>query len=189
MKHSLTDNYLQIINTLSVTAITKTLHENLKTVWRQAARAFFREVAAAIAIDTGMSRASLLPLAAKVQYATELQRYLTRGNTAKKGWTDIDGVYHPDGFRSKTQGVRESESKLGSTQRIEFGTPLAPTMLFEFEIAIYQWAKWENEANWNALGKGVEAFQATFNYEFNKRVRVSDIIKYLETGRTTDRSQ
>lgn len=167
--------------------IVKTTHENLKTVWRISARAFFRKASQLIAIDTGMSMASMIPLATKVQTAAYIERQLAKATTPKKGWRDIDGNWHGETLRSRAQGIREAEKRIGNKHIIDFGSPQTPTFVFRFEIVIYQWARWENA--WRAMEEGRAQFLLTYRDELRKRIRSEDIIRYMLTGRTTIRGE
>lgn len=184
MKHSIRRS-VKISRNLRPEPIVRTTHNNLKTVWRISARAFFKKASQLVAIDTGMSMASMLPLATKVQMASAINRYLT-GAEAKKGYRDIDGKWHGDGIRSRAQGVREAEKRIRS-HVIEFGTPQAPIFIFRFEIVVYQWERWENV--WAAIEEGREQFLLTYKDELRKRIKSEDIIRYMLTGRTTTRGE
>lgn len=187
MRVSLTSKNLSIRKNLSTDKLFKTVYEQLKTAWRASARAFFKEVAAHIAIDTGMSRASLLPLAGKVRIASEVRKYLSDSTGFKRGWTDIEGNYHPEGFRSRARGESEARKRLGTAQEISFGSLQSPSFVFYFEIVIYQWELHENK--WRALDAGREAFEKTLPVELAKRIRSQDIINYMLTGRLINRGE
>lgn len=187
MRISIDAPFVRIARGLRASELTKTMHENLKTVWRISARAFFREVSQHVVIDTGMSMASMMPLASKVQMASEIERKLIGITEPKKGWVDISGNYHSEGLRSRSRGMLEAQSRLGDKHYIEFGSPSTPKLTFRFEIVIYQWKYWENA--WNAIAQGRDAFLSTYEVELPKRIRVEDVVKYLLTGRVTFRGE
>lgn len=165
----------------------KWFHGQLVISWKAAAREFFLTVAHELAkqgvIDTGMSAASMEPLATKVRAASLIRGIISgaRGGQPKKGYTTIDGVYVPDSYKSMIQGVREARSRGGQTQSITFGTPMSPVLKFTFEIVVFQWSFWEKK-RWHSLEKGEAAFLAKWDEEIKKRVKSKDLVAFF-TGR------
>jgi hypothetical protein len=137
-----------------------------------------------------MSGASLIPLATKVQMARTVRDIIAKkvkSPGGKKGYYSIDGTWHSGGIRSRAQGVREAESRIGNSLIVEFGTLQVPTFIFRFEIVIHQWSI--KEPSWNVLAPAREAFLNTFQHELRKRIRSEDVIKYMLTGRVTIRGE
>lgn len=130
-----------------------------------------------MSIDTGMSVASLQPLATKVQLRSIILETLRgKGPKPRKGYVDLQGVYHADQNKSRAHGER-----LGShAYKLSFGTPDNPDLRFSFDIVVFQHQF--HEPTWNSLQKGKEAFIAYFKSNFDAVVRVNDLIAQLVTG-------
>ena len=148
-----------------VDVFTQKLHTNMKQLWEGATRAFIEEMLKAdtMLVDTGMSRASLLPLSRKVRMLT-VARASVGGDGGKKGAMDMSGKYHSDWKRGPALG-----EKLGDKAfNINFGTKERPVFKFEFRIVVYQ--HWHHETfgnggtlkpssrNMQSLAKGEAAF-------------------------------
>lgn len=144
--------------------IYKYIHTQLIRLWKQSVAEFVRVAAQEIAIDTGMSRASLEPLAANIRLASALAESARgMGASPRKGAFDLEGNWHSDRMRSKAAGRREGEK----AYNLSFGTPLRPNMVFDFKIVVWQYKVHElgmfGNDPWNSLGKGRDAFLEHFN--------------------------
>lgn len=139
----------------------KKLHENMSRLWRDSTKAFLEEIIKndLIKVDTGMSRASLLPLARAVRMLTVVRASINPKSAPRKGYTPLDGSYNPTGVKSIAAGEKLGEK----AYRLNFGSPKSPVFRFEFNIVVYQ--HWIHEVynadpNWKALEKGTAAFEA-----------------------------
>lgn len=169
---------------LKIQDVRKGIHAELARIWRESARAYFAAVAQLVEIDTGMSMASMIPLAAKVQYAKEIKDAVS-GREAKKGWYDLHKVYHKDKFRSRTGGEREARKRIGREHVFSIGTASNPKFEFRFEIVIFHWIMRPNATK--AIDAGEVAFKTTFNALIKKSNIGRDIVSYMRTGRPTVR--
>jgi hypothetical protein len=145
----------------------KYIHDQLKRLWRDSVSQFILAASEQVHIDTGMSLASLQPLAAKVRLSSFLARSL-EGRSAQRGVYNMAGDYDPSGFRSRAHG-----RLLGRrAYNLEFGTPKNPHLRFEFNIVVFQWRVNElgmiGREPWNALKHGEEAFKAFFNTKYSE---------------------
>ena len=134
-----------------VDVFTQKLHTNMKQLWEGATRAFIEEMLKSdtMLVDTGMSRASLLPLSRKVRMLT-VARASIGGNGDKKGameLTPTGGEWNPNLTRGPALG-----EKLGDRAfTLNFGTKDKPVFKFEFRIVIYQHWYHENFGNGGTL--------------------------------------
>lgn len=140
-----------------VDVFTKKLHHNMTRLWVDATKAFVAESVKHIHVDTGMSRMSMAPLGRAVRMLTVVRDLSTspgkHGHKPRKGLTNLDGTYDPEGWRSAALGEQLGEKP---TFRLNFGSTARPVFLFEFDIKVYQYAL--HEDNWESLSKGREAF-------------------------------
>jgi hypothetical protein len=133
----------------------KEFHKGMTQLWRDAAAEFVSAIIyESIHYDTGMSAASLLPLAKKVRIKTRIRGsiLLFREVSRRKGLTHLSGEYDPSLYRSIKEGIRR-----GTDFRITYGSVKRPYMILEFHIKVYQWLRWEYE--WKTLEHGANAFK------------------------------
>jgi len=160
------------------------VHTALIRLWKESVRAFVREAVKHIHIDTGMSYASLLPLAAQVRLREEIAVGLTFAGAAKRGFKNLSGVFADNNarFKSKTFG-----EQLGRTAfNLKFGTPQAPDLLFQFKIVVFQYflhdeTHYSYSQNWRSISQARIAFLETFNtgLESNKYLKGRFIVALL----------
>jgi len=155
--------------------VLKTYHERLKRLWRDSVKAFVMATMENMHIDTGMSVASLQPLAANVRLQTIIMETL-RGRGPRRGYVDINGTYHRDQFKSRAHGIRLGQS----AYKLEFGTPQSPNLLFIFNIVVFQHQY--HEPTWQSLEAGKQAFINHFEANFQSIVRVNDLVGQLVLG-------
>lgn len=148
-------------------------YKKLKGMWADSVQSFLNDIALkdTIPILSGMSKASLIPLARAVRMVT---RYRTTLSAARfesfghviKGWTDMSGRWHSEGYRSMAHGERAGESCF----IIDYGSELNWSFKFEFKINVYQWFLHEMgevpdqyHGAWNVLPSAIKAFEKTMN--------------------------
>lgn len=158
-----------------IDSVLKTYHQRLKRLWRNSVKAFIMAIIDAMHIDTGMSVASLQPLAAQVRLRTIILETL-RGKGPRRGYVDLQGVYHREQFKSRAHGERLGRQ----AYQLSFGTPQHPDLRFEFDIVVFQHQY--HEPTWDSLQKGQEAFINYFETNFNAIVRVDDLVGHLVLG-------
>jgi hypothetical protein len=103
----------------------------LNDLWRDAVRAYLRAVTEneVIPVDSGMSRASLLPLARLVRLGTEVDAGISAAGAQYKGEPYTTGFGgRKSGFKSRAHG-----EELGkNAYELVFGSKDRPTLIFEF---------------------------------------------------------
>lgn len=142
---------------------TKAAHERMKKLFRDATKDFLIEVINNVEVDTGMSAASLTPLAANVGLKTALLKSIA-GKGPKRGHSGLVGKWASNNaqWKSKALGERLGEK----AYEFDYGSAKAPIMRLVFEIVVFQY--WLHELGipaktsgpWDSLEKGEQAFQA-----------------------------
>lgn len=145
-----------------VDVFSKRLHENMTRLWNDATKAFLDEIVKndLVKVDTGMSRASLIPLARAVRMLTVVRASIHPKHASKKGAFDINGTWDPNGVRDVEHGIKLGER----AYKLNYGSQQHPVFYFEFNIKVYQY--WYNEsfsngtnsAGWESLEKATAAF-------------------------------
>lgn len=150
--------------------ITKAEHTRLSHVWDDCARAYLRAIALSdiIKVDTGMSKASLLPIARLLKMYTEVKGSIS-GAKKKKGVFDIDGGWHKDGERSVAAG--EASNRLKAGHNLLHGSPKRMVFVFDFEITVWQYLLRDQNSigkdkAWQTIEVGRAAFQEHFDAHF-----------------------
>ncbi len=163
--------------------VTKAMHGNLIKLWNAAVREYLRAIALKdiIKIDTGMSKASLLPLARAVKMHTEMRGSIS-GGKKKKGAFDIHGNWDGNAERSIAEGEASSRRKAG--YNLLYGSHKRPVLKFEFEITVWQYLLHEHghkeHAAWNTIQVGRAAFLDFINDEWRYYLKDDlDIKKWL----------
>lgn len=170
------------------------LFKNLQTAWRECARAFFEAAAQRVSIDTGMSMASMLPLASKVRAAKLLQeRISSEKGDHKKNFYTFPGGVKTDRKKMPSKGEAAGRKALSSRKHdISFGTPSAPQLIFKFEVVVFQFQIREHglddNSPWAAIEAGRAAFLARWQEVLPKYIRSKDIIDWFNGRKLKDRS-
>ncbi len=135
----------------------KYVHARLSRLWRDATKIFVTVLVDSMVddqagVDTGMSKASVLPLAAKVRFKSALAATIT-GKGPRAHGQDINTFsYSPPGItRSKAAGERRGKRAF----KLSFGTPESPVFRLEFEIVVLQHLI--HEEHWRSLEKALAA--------------------------------
>lgn len=139
-----------------VDVFTQKLHANMSTLWRGATRAFIEEILKQdlIRVDTGMSKASLIPLGRAVKMVTAIRAGINPIREARKGVTNIDGSYDSNAYKTAALGEKVGEK----AYILNFGSTARPVFVFEFRILVYQYLIGENSRGWDTLKVGQQAF-------------------------------
>jgi hypothetical protein len=161
-------------------------YRKIVELWKDSLLAFLEATAHNIVVDTGMSIASLYPLAAKVKFKTTLNA-ISPSKRIRKGHTKAYGDFANNNapFRSKALGER-----LGKDAYVfEFGTVDHPFLVFQFKIVVLQ--HFLNEQGlgnvpsppvWQSLEAGREAFLDHWNSHKREVLDGKELLKYLTTG-------
>jgi hypothetical protein len=165
---------------------TKKLHTNLKRLWTDAIKEFVTEIAirgaGRIHVDTGMSKASIIPLAKIVRISGQV-----RASIVPNSYKKIPPYYHfgsasPTGLKTIQAGI-----SLGSeTTMVDFGTKMDPSTKFEFGINVLQYYLHEegigrgSKGAWNTLEHGQAAFEKYLNE--HKDEIIPDLAEWFTSG-------
>lgn len=155
-------------------------HKRLIRLWKICIGEFVREASRAVAIDTGMSAASFMPLAARVRLATDLRSYINGAPGSRKAKPGYNSTAYPGLSRFKSRAHGENLGR--RAYDIELGTQSNPRMVFEFNIVVLQYAIHETQSNWKSLQKGVRAFISTWNKLLPDYVSAEEINTWILTG-------
>lgn len=155
----------------------KYIHAELTRLWKDSVKAFVKEASQHVRIDTGMSLASMIPLAREVRLGSFLESSLH--GKAKPGYVNIDGQSFPKVLKSRNLG-----KKLGrEAYDLSFGTPQRSNFKFEFHIVVYQYKLHElgytKYSPMDSLGKGKKAFIQFFETNYTKYVRAGVVYNLL----------
>ena len=173
------------------------IHKRARTAWRKSIREFLRVLVSTMAagnhIDTGMSAASALPIAAKVNFATQLSGHIlaSQKSEAKKGYGGVyyvgDGEWHKDQFRSKAHGVRLGREAVSQKKHlVSFGTDGDLRMKFYFEIVVYQYDLHETKSDWKTIERAKAAFLKEWRKELYRTIKLKALLNWIAEGNTFD---
>lgn len=162
--------------TISLT-LKRELHELLKQHWRECVKAFFEAVAPHVAVDTGMSKASLFYGSSEVGADIGIFDGIT-----KPGHKNLTGEWADNNAPYKSAALGMELGKKAYT--VSYGIPSRPRFVFEFHIVVFQYflheasANYARSANWQSLEAGAKAFLTKFN---SLPVNIVEfVLKYLE---------
>ena len=161
------------------------MHKQLEKLWKECVRAFIREASLRIAIDTGMSAASMLPLAAKVRLASFLRAQISGASRGtRRGYTDMDFTYNKSQMKSMAHGQRLGQK----AYKLSFGSPLNPKLTFDFDIVVLQhWlhdssSNYQRSSNWKSLEIAKAEFLSTWKRLLPTYINPIEINRWLITG-------
>jgi len=163
--------------------LTNTVTKSFQRLWRDAARVFVLTTAEAMAVDTGMSVASLRPLAARLRiknilvaqfsgFGPKLYGYNYEGKRSKGG-NDL-GASHEGATGNRS--MRRGEQMGRKAYRINFGSKNRLFMTFDFQAVVYQHILWDIR-RWDSIGKGRDAMVDFLNQNIsNSKYDVTPLI-------------
>lgn len=172
VKRSASFDVIRLKSTYGKLKITKELQVNMSRLWRDSTKAFVVAVSKRMLhMETGMSKASLIPLARQARAITALTKNFGSHVKERKGAYDIHGVYHSDWVRNKAQGERIGE------KAFEYKVPPTKKRMvfhFSYEIAVWQYLLHEkgfsSKEAWESLDAGRAAFKDYYNANFDSYV-------------------
>jgi len=160
------------------------VYKKIKALWRGAVGAFVLETASRIAIDTGMSVASLRPLGSKVRLKTTLIESF-RGKGPKPPHKNLQIFTDNNGLpKSEASGEMLGQK----AYKLSFGTKSMPNLIFEFKIVVFQHyihesgAHAANSKNWESLSYGQEAFIRFIEDNYARYIGNTIIADYINKG-------
>lgn len=161
---------------------TKTAHRNMTQLWRDATKAFLNCVIqdGLIRVETGMSKASLLPLARAVRMLTTVRASIDPRIASRKGYTGMGGTYHPGQERSIEHGIQLGEDAYD----LDYGSVNNMQLKFEFRITVFQFLIHENGLFGFEAMKALDAGRAAFTsyIKDNKAEYIPKIKNFLKVS-------
>jgi hypothetical protein len=163
--------------------ITNYVQQYIDTVWKEATRAFVYATASAMNADTGMSMASLLNLAGKVGMKGEVLAQIS----AKKKSGPKPGIQNAERYGMPSNNLPQKSIAAGemlgaSAYTFNMGDRAASRWVFRlrFNINVLQWAFHEDD--WNAVQKGMMAFEIYFETNMLKLMPAQMQTDYIQRG-------
>jgi hypothetical protein len=150
----------------------KKYHDAMIRLYKDAAAEFVWRTVQHIGVDTGMSAASLEPLAQFVgtSILDDISPFIKH---SQRNWgTTMSGLSQKGRIRSVDAGFRAGRSAF----RFSFGSVKNPFFIFEFKINVWQYAFWEK--NWGSLDIGLNYFVdfVESNYEEYVPFDITDLV-------------
>jgi len=155
--------------------LTTRVTEIYQQLWRDAARVFVLATAEAMAVDTGMSVASLRPLAAQfriknilvAQFSGFGPKFHGYNYEGKGGGNSTLNERHDGAKGHKSMRRGEQMGGEGKAYKISFGSKSRLLMTFTFRAVVYQHILWDIR-KWNSLEAGKAAMQLYLDKNINK---------------------
>jgi hypothetical protein len=171
----------QIFRSEHSNVVIKYLYTYYKRCWRFAIGEFVLAVASELHVDTGMSMASLFPVAAKVRKRKAVKQILS--STGRRGGGsgaayDPDKIYDDGSGRPKSQPLGETLGR--DAYQIKMGSETSYNFFFEYEIVIVQWERMEQY--WNAIALGEAAFAEAIDRYWDRINTGKLLLDYIEEG-------
>ena len=143
----------------NVPAIKKAVHNRLSRLWRDATKVFVNTLIESMydnyaKVDTGMSKASVLPLAAQVRRKSALAATIQGKGPKRFGGQNIGALYKPPGLE---RSIARGEELGRKAFILSFGDLNNPTFVLDFQIVVLQHQI--HEAHWDSLNKALEAMK------------------------------
>lgn len=147
------------------------LLEALEELFTDAFEQFVRETVDASFIRTGMSRASLIPIAKKLGFGQELQSEIQAASllTRRKGYGK---PWNPSAVSDIAHGIRIGQSSF----TLNMGTKAQDVYELKFDMNVFQHQHWEGNTTpksnktQKALQAGSEAFEAFIEGNFDRYI-------------------
>lgn len=159
------------------TKVLKSHHAAMAQAHREATRAFIDAMLDNMLVDTGMSRGSLLPLAAAVRHKSAIRARLS-GKGPRIRRNSPTGRFADNNTRFVSIAAGERLGQEGKGFEFSVGTPQKLEMTLIFRITVLQHFLWENGLQsqggvaLNSLEAGRTAYVKTFLPAF-RRIRPS----------------
>ena len=157
--------------------VRKLMWEAYARLWGDAAMYAVKVAATKVAVDTGMSAASLIPAAEKAGVLAgrigegevlEADIKSRQKRTRRKGLTLMDENYRGDRYKEIKEGIAAGKD----FTTVEAGDPSNPKFVFEFIINVFQYEFWESA--WGSLEAGTQAFINFLNENFDRYMPTFD---------------
>ena len=151
-------------------------------LFKDAIKAFLAAMMSSIAKDTGMTRATLLSIAARIRFKSAIEGQAA-GGKIKPGHKSNYGFPVPSNiakYKSKTFGERLGQK----AYVLEIGTTSSPVFKFRFNLVTIQHII--HEDNWQSIDAGERAFLEFIQANKNNQKYFPSIKDWLINGRIID---
>lgn len=164
--------------------VTEALRRRLSDAWQSGGEQFVRATVKQMLVETGMSAASLYPLAralSKPRAEAAIARHIAQNATSGpiKGMPTLPFGRRIAGYQDIESGERLGERAY--TFRVPAPGSRQIVFKFAFRISVFQHAYWEPQQQ--SLDEGIIAFEETVRRRFTQEARFI-IRQYLRTGRS-----
>ena len=161
------------------------IYDSLKHLWMRCIGSFIDSTLDEMSIDTGMSVASLMPLAIEVGFKQYIASRIT-GGPAKPGHKNLYGEWASNNDLPKSVASGEFLGRKPAYD-VSFGTKTHPKLKFLFHIVVFQHYLHEdgiipNSGNWMSLEAGKRAFLETWDKDFSYYISPGKIKSLLLGG-------
>jgi hypothetical protein len=166
-------------------SLKKYMIANFNKAWRHGAREGIRAIAEEIVVDTGMSKASLLPLAAKVRLKAEISTQILGGGKKKNTNENLSGIWASNNksnnkYKSKAFGERLGRDAF----EYQLGSTTGKDWKFSFDIPVFHYFLHENGIApkghfYNSLGRGAIAFKEAFDSKIVELLKPEDVAAFM----------
>lgn len=163
--------------------------KQMNLLWRDSTREFVRATVDAMGVDTGMARASFLPLAARAKMRGAALKLIGGGRVRPNSYAPL-GEPNKRPLTTKSKAAGE---KLGQQAfQYELSTPKSLKTLMEFDIVVTQHylhestGLWAGGKNWKSLDKGMRAFLEYWDNNLDEYISPKVIATWIVTGEIID---
>lgn len=178
-------NPFKNISALGLKQVEKKYYDNGKKLFKGSIEAFIWGVFNNIHIETGMSAASLLPLAAQIRLKNRLRAAIAGQSIGTKKQSIISYAEWAD-QSEKIKSISFGEQLGRKAYTISWGSPSRPVFEFSFLINVFQYHLHEfgyargNPIPWGSIEAGILAFDTYIEKNWRKYINADPIIKWLE---------
>lgn len=167
--------------------IYKYVHRQLSRLWHDASQEFILTALNQISVDTGMSAATLLPLAQKVNLRSAVAAAIQgKGPNFRKRQKYRGGPGFPSSgeFKSRALGERMGQA----AYKFEVGTDRKPIFIMTFDIVVFQYFLHESFENsnvskdWQSLDQAKDAMLKFIENNWMHYVDKQKFSHWLITG-------
>jgi len=133
-------------------------------LWADAIGAFVESLANdnRVQVDTGMSKAQILPLARAVRMVGAVRATIHPRRASRKGYSELGGGWDASSERSMEHGEELGQDAFVIT----YGTPENPIMSFQFRLTVFQYWLHDNglgnQAAWGSVERAIAAMESFF---------------------------
>lgn len=142
----------------------KVIARKANMLWRHSIQAFVESLANnnRVQVDTGMSKAQILPLARAVRMVGAARATIHPRRASRRGYSELGGSWNASSERSMAHGEELGQDAF----IITYGTPQNPIMTFKFRLVVFQYWLHDNglgnQAAWGSVKHAQAAMERFF---------------------------